>query len=110
MLRMISESIARKLIAFEEAEVPLKELEQAVGRDEGTIIISWGVVFQTPVQKRLSEGDARELVERYSKKLVGDYSKGQLERDLINNPEAVGRRLFKDRPYPQQPAIARQET
>jgi LPS O-antigen subunit length determinant protein (WzzB/FepE family) len=43
-----------------------------------------GVVFQTPIQERPSEADARQLIERYSK-LVGAYSKGQLDRDLINN-------------------------
>ena len=43
-----------------------------------------GVVFQTPIEKRLSEDYAKQLIERYSK-LVGDYSKGQLDRDLINN-------------------------
>jgi len=54
-----------------------------MGRDGGTII-EQGAVFQTPIEERLSEDDARQLIERYSK-LVGDYSKGQLDRDLIDN-------------------------
>jgi hypothetical protein len=69
--------------AVEGTGVSLKELKQAVGRDGGTII-GRGVVFQTPIQERLSEDDARQLIERYSK-LVNDYSKGQLDRGLINN-------------------------
>ncbi len=83
MFRLVSESMLANVIAFEEAGVPLKELKQAVGRGGGTIV-GRGVVFQTPIQGRLSEDDARQLIERYSK-LVGDYSKGQLDRDLINN-------------------------
>ncbi len=83
MFRLFSESMLANVIAFEEAGVPLKELKQAVGRDGGTIV-GRGVVFQTPIQQRLSENDARQLIERYSK-LVGEYSKGQLDRDLINN-------------------------
>jgi hypothetical protein len=83
MFGMVSESMLANVIAFEEAGVPLTELKQAVGRDGGTII-GRGVVFQTPIEERLSEDDARQLIERYSK-LVGDYSKGQLDRDLINN-------------------------
>ena len=83
MFRMVSESMLANVIAFEEAGIPLKELNQAVGRDGGTIM-GRGVVFQTPIQERPSEADARQLIERYSK-LVGAYSKGQLDRDLINN-------------------------
>ncbi len=83
MFRLFSESMLANVIAFEEAGVPLKELKQAVGRDGGTIV-GRGVVFRTPIQERLSEDDARQLIERYSK-LVGEYSKGQLDRDLINN-------------------------
>ena len=83
MFRMVSESMLANVIAFEEAGVPLKDLKQAVGRDGGTII-GRGVIFQTPIQERLSEDDAGQLIERYSK-LVGGYSKGQLDRDLINN-------------------------
>lgn len=83
MFRLFSESMLANVIAFEKAGVPLKELKQAVGRDGGTIV-GRGVVFQTPIQQRLSEDDARQLIERYSK-LVGQYSKGQLDRDLINN-------------------------
>jgi hypothetical protein len=81
--RLVSESTLAKVLAFEDAGVSLKELKQAVGRDGG-IIIGRDVVFQTPIQERLSEDDASQLVERYSK-LVGDYSKDQLDRDLINN-------------------------
>ncbi len=83
MFRLFSESMLANVIAFEEAGVPLKELKQAVGRDGGTIV-GRGVVFRTPIQEHLSEDDARQLIERYSK-LVGEYSKGQLDRDLINN-------------------------
>ncbi len=83
MFKLFSESMLANVIAFEEAGVPLKELKQAVGRDGGTIV-GRGVVFRTPIQQRLSEDDARQLIERYSK-LVGEYSKGQLDRDLINN-------------------------
>ena len=83
MFRLSSESLLANVIAFEGAGVPLKELKQAVGRDGGTII-GRGVVFRTPIEDRLSEDDAKQLVERYSN-LVGDYSKGQLDRDLINN-------------------------
>jgi len=83
MFRMVSESMLANVIAFEEAGIPLKELQQAVGRDGGTII-GRGVIFQTPIADRLTEDDARELIERYSK-LVGDYSKGQLDRDLIHD-------------------------
>lgn len=71
------------VIAFEGAGVPLKDLKQAVGRDGGTII-GRGVVFRMPIEERLSEEDTRQLIERYSK-LVGDYSKGQLDRHFINN-------------------------
>jgi hypothetical protein len=83
MFRMVSESMLANVIAFEEAGVPLKELKQAVGRGGGTVI-GRGVVFQTPIANRLTEDDTRELIERYSK-LVGDYSKGQLDRDLIHD-------------------------
>ena len=83
MFTMISESMLANVIAFEDAGVSLRELQQAVGRDGGTII-GRGVVFHTPIQKHLSEEDARQLIERYSK-LVGEYSEGQLDRDLINN-------------------------
>jgi hypothetical protein len=83
MFRMISESMLANVIAFEEAGVPLKELKQAVGRDGGTII-GRGVVFRTPIAERLSEDDARQLIERYSE-LVGAYSNGLLERNRIND-------------------------
>jgi hypothetical protein len=83
MFRLVSESMLANVIAFEEAGVPLKELKQAVGRDGGTIV-GRGVVFRTPIDERLSEDDARQLIERYSK-LVGDYSKAQLDREFINN-------------------------
>jgi hypothetical protein len=83
MFRMFSESILANMIAFEEAGVPLKELKQAEGRDGGAIL-GRGVVFQTPTQEHLSHDGARQLIERYSE-LVGDYSKGQLDRDLIKN-------------------------
>jgi len=83
MFWLVSESMLANVIAFEEAGVPLKELKQAVGRDGGTII-GRGVVFQTPIANHLSEEDVRQLIERYSK-LVGEYSKGQLDNDLINN-------------------------
>ena len=71
------------VIAFEEAGVPLKELKQAVGRDGG-IIIGRGVVFQTPIEERLSEDEVDQLIELYSK-LVNDYNSGQLDRGLVNN-------------------------
>ncbi len=83
MFRLFSESMLANVIAFEEAGVPLKELKQAVGSDGGTIV-GRGVVFRTPIQERLTEDDAKRLIERYST-LVGEYSKGQLNRDLINN-------------------------
>jgi hypothetical protein len=83
MFRMFSESMLANVLPFEAAGVPLRELKQAVGRDGGTII-GRGVVFQTPIQNRLSEDDAKQLIERYST-LVADYSKGQLDRQLINN-------------------------
>ena len=83
MFRMFSESMLANVIAFEETGIPLKELKQAVGRDGGTII-GRSVVFHTPIQDNLSEEDARQLIERYSR-LVGEYSKGQLDRDLIHN-------------------------
>ncbi|MDP9437186.1 MAG: hypothetical protein M3P49_00315 [Actinomycetota bacterium] len=41
------------------------------------------MVFRTPVQERLSDDDAGRLIERYSE-LVGEYGRGQLDRDLIN--------------------------
>jgi hypothetical protein len=63
--------------------VPLQELKESVGRDGG-MIIGRGVVIHTPIQEHLSEEDARQLIERYSK-LVGEYSKGQLDRNLIHN-------------------------
>jgi len=66
MFWMVAESMLANVIAFEEAGVPLKELKQAVGRDGGAII-GRGVVFQTPIQERLSEADAKQLLERYSK-------------------------------------------
>jgi len=88
MFRMVSESMLANVIAFEEAGVPLNELKQAVGRDGGTII-GRGVVFRTPIEERLSADDARRLIERYSK-LVGDYGKGQLDRDLIENVKMWG--------------------
>ncbi len=88
MFRLFSESMLANVIAFEEAGVPLKELKQAVGHGGGTII-GRGVVFRTPIEKRLSEDDARQLIESYSK-LVGDYSKGQLDRDLVNNVKMRG--------------------
>ena len=83
MFRLFCESMLANVIAFEGAGVPLGELTQAVGHDGGTII-GRGVVFQTPIQEQLSDADAALLAERYSK-LVGDYSKGQLGRDLIDN-------------------------
>jgi hypothetical protein len=83
MFRLVSEGMLANVIAFVEAGVPLDELKQAVGRDGGTII-GRGVVLQTPIANHLSEDDARQLIERYSK-LVGEYSKGQLDHDLINN-------------------------
>ncbi len=83
MFRLVSESLLANVIAFEQAGVPLKELKQAVGRDGGTII-GQGVVFQTPIQEPLSDEDAALLAERYSK-LISDYSKGELDRGLINN-------------------------
>ena len=83
MFRLFCESMLANVVAFEEAGVPLKELKQAVGRDGGTIF-GRGVVFRTPVQERLSEDDAGQLIERYSK-LVDEYSKSQLDRDFINN-------------------------
>ncbi len=83
MFRMICESMLANVIAFEEAGVPLQELKQAVGRDGG-MIIGRGVVFQTPMERHLSEEDARLLIERYSK-LLGDYNAGRLDRDRISN-------------------------
>ena len=54
-----------------------------MGRDGGAII-GRGVVFQTPIQERLSEDDTGQLIERYST-LVGEYSKGQLDRNLMDD-------------------------
>ena len=83
MFRLFSESMLANVVAFGEAGVPLNELKQAVGRDGGTII-GRGVVFQTPVAERVSEDDTGKLIERYSR-LMGEYSKGQLDRDYINS-------------------------
>lgn len=83
MFRIVSESMLANVIAFEEAGVPLKELKQAVGRDGGAIM-GRGLVFQTPIQEHLSENDARQLIERYSK-LVGDYNADRLSSEHIDH-------------------------
>jgi hypothetical protein len=83
MFRLVCESMLANVIAFEEAGVPLQELKQSVGRDGG-MIIGRGVVLQTPIERHLSDEDAKSLIERYSE-LLGDYNAGRLDRHLINN-------------------------
>lgn len=79
---MVSESMLANVIAFEEAGVPLKELKQAVGRD-GNAVVGRDVVFQSPIQVRLSEDDARQLIKRYGK-LVGDYNASWLNAKRLD--------------------------
>jgi hypothetical protein len=82
MFRLVCESMLANVIAFEEAGVPRQELKQAVGRDGGTII-GRGIVFQTPIERRLSEEDGEFLVQTYSK-LIGDYNAGWLSSERID--------------------------
>ncbi len=83
MFKLVLESMLVNVIALEKAGVPLKELAQALGCGGGTII-GRGVVLRTPIEERLSEDDARELIECYSK-LTSEYSKGKLDRSLLDN-------------------------
>ena len=83
MFRMVSESMLANVIAFKEAGVSLQELRQSVGRDGG-MIIGRGVVLQTPIERSLSDEDARSLIKCYSE-LLSDYNAGRLDRDCINN-------------------------
>lgn len=83
MFRLVSKSTLANVIAFKEAGVPPKDLKQVVGREGGTIV-GRGVVFQTPIEERLSEYDTRELILRYSN-LVSEYSKGRLDRGLLDD-------------------------
>jgi hypothetical protein len=85
MFKLVCESMLANVLAFEEVGVPLQELQQSVGRDGG-MIIGRGMVFQTPIEERLSEDDARQLIERYSS-LLGEYNKGRLDQNRINNIE-----------------------
>ena len=43
-----------------------------------------GVVFQTPIVRRLSEEDARLLLETYSE-LLDEYNADRLDRERVNN-------------------------
>ena len=79
---MLSESILANVIAFDEAGVPRRELKQMVGPDGGTII-GRGMIFQTPVEERLSDKDGRLLFETY-RELVGVYDAGRLDSDHVD--------------------------
>lgn len=79
---MLCESILANVIAFDEAGVPRRELKQIVGPDGGTII-GRDMVFQAPVQQRLSDEDGRLLFETY-RELVGDYDAGRLDLDRVD--------------------------
>ncbi len=79
---MLCESILANVIAFDEAGVPRGELRQIVGPDGGTII-GRGMIFQTPVQERLSDEDGRLLFETY-REVVGDYDAGRLDSDRVD--------------------------
>lgn len=79
---MLCESILANVIAFDEAGVPRRELKQIVGPDGGTII-GRGMIFQTPVEERLSDEDGRLLFETY-RELVSNYDAGRLGSDRVD--------------------------
>jgi hypothetical protein len=70
-------------IAFEEAGVSREDLKQAVGRDGGTII-GRGIVFQAPIERRLSEEDGELFFKSYGR-LIGDYNAGRLDPERVNH-------------------------
>jgi hypothetical protein len=80
---MLCESILANVIAFDEAGVPRRVLKQIVGPDGGTII-GREMIFQTPVERRLSDEDGRLLFEAY-RELVENYDAGRLDSNRVNH-------------------------
>src|SRR5882724_6236804 len=80
---LMSESILANLIAFDEAGIPRKEVQMIVGPDGGTLI-GGGAMFQTPVTKRLSDEEGRQLFDKYAE-ILKQYDAGLLSAERIRN-------------------------
>jgi hypothetical protein len=83
LFNLLSESILANLMAFDEAGISRKEVKMIVGPDGGTII-GGGAMFQTPVTKKLSDEDGRQLFDKYAG-LLKQYDAGLLSAERISN-------------------------
>ncbi len=78
---MLAESILANLIAFDEAGVPRKEVNQIVGPDGGTLV-GRGVMLQTPVTKKLSTEGGKQLFDTY-RSLLFEYDEGKIPAERL---------------------------
>ena len=80
-LGQISESILANLIAFHRAGIKPEEIQLVVGCDGGTVI-GGGAMFQTPVERKLTEEEGKELF-NFFHFLLTKYESGELSTDQI---------------------------
>ena len=78
----ISESILANLIAFHRAGIPQHDIKLVVGKDGGTVI-GGGAVFQTPVTKKLTDAEGKELFNHF-KFLLEKFEKKEIDEDRIH--------------------------
>lgn len=80
-LGQLSESILANLIAFHRAGIKRDDIKIIVGRDGGTVI-GGGAMFQTPVERKLSEEDGKELFAHF-RFILMKWEKGEIPDDRI---------------------------
>ena len=81
LIDQIAESILANLIAFDRAGVPRGEIQQIIGSDGGTLI-GGGAMFQTPVTKKLTPDQGKDLFDTY-KRLLEAYDRGEIPDSVI---------------------------
>jgi len=80
-LGQLSESILANLIAFHRAGIKKDDIKLVVGRDGGTVI-GGGAVFYTPVERKLSEDDGKELF-AHVQFVLTKWEKGEIPSERI---------------------------
>ena len=79
----VTEAVLANVIVLEEAGVPQGDIKMVVGRDGGTVV-GGGAIFQTPLERPLSQEQGKALFDAfsalYSRYRQGHVDAGQLDR------------------------------
>ena len=82
LVAQVSEAVLANVIVLEEAGVPQRDIKMVVGRDGGTVVVG-GAMFQTPLERQLSQEQGKALFEAFSE-LYARYRQGNVEAGQLD--------------------------